>query len=153
MKSTVGTLKIFIILGMCAFNCVAMAGIPDNGSKVLARYNNFYKGDDDYFAQCLVDNSGNVTIIGQGLQTIGIHHLTATSKDLAMLKKAIKSLPKNTKNYGYTGYNFMDLGADMNAGVVVSSVLSDGNFGYVALDDKMDAAILVKKICGMESND
>ena len=44
--------------------------MPNLGTGVLARYGNWYHGDDDFFTHCLILKNGECWLLGQGLNEV-----------------------------------------------------------------------------------
>jgi hypothetical protein len=75
---------------------------------VLARYGNFYRGDDDLFAHCFVHRSGQSVLLFQGLQTVTLklfHAPVARHRKLVELLK--QPIPSGWSKASYQGYNFV----------------------------------------------
>jgi hypothetical protein len=60
---------------------------------VLARYGNFYHGDDDYFIHCLILDNRECWLLGQGLQQVHVHTFKANAEEFGELKAALSSIP------------------------------------------------------------
>src|ERR1700730_10539957 len=80
---------------------------PNLGTAVLARYGNFYHGDDDYFTHCLILENRECWVLGQGLQQVYVHAFKANAAECAELKAALTSIPAAWPASSYSGYNFI----------------------------------------------
>ena len=79
----------------------------DSGLEVVARYGNWYEGDDDLFCHCLILRNGQLLWLTQGLQSVSVRQGTASAAALAKLLVALPKLPKGWPKAGYAGYNFI----------------------------------------------
>lgn len=135
-------MKAFIVLCFLSFQTAGAA-------EVLVRYNNWYNGDSDHFAQCLIDSRGTVTIIGQGLQAVDIKHSVVASENLNSLKSLLKNFPVGAKEANYNAYDFMEVGESME--VSMSAGYRKGHeFKYFLVGDKTVLSNLVKGICKID---
>lgn len=77
-------------------------------SDVLARYGNWYRGDDDLFAHCFVRRSGQSVRLFQGLQAVSVQLFDpdeAKHRHLAELLE--QPIPAGWPPASYQGYNFV----------------------------------------------
>jgi hypothetical protein len=74
---------------------------------VIARYGNWYKGDDDLFTHCLILTNGECHLLSQGLQVVTLSKFKAPAEKLEKLKAAISPIPDAWQNASYAGYNFI----------------------------------------------
>jgi hypothetical protein len=77
------------------------------GKGVIARYGNWYHGDDDFFTHVLILHNGQCWRLGQGLQQVLLHTFKANSRKFRQLKTALHSIPASWPASSYTGYNFI----------------------------------------------
>ena len=80
---------------------------PKLGVGVLARYGNFYRGDDDYFTHCLILETGDCWLLGQGLQEVHVHVFKAAASEFRRLKSQLTIIPAAWPSSSYDGYNFI----------------------------------------------
>jgi len=83
-------------------NCMAILG-----KGVIARYGNWYRGDDDLFTHCLILKNGECWLLGQGLQQVSVKVFKAHHSKFKKLKAALASIPAAWPNSSYSGYNFI----------------------------------------------
>jgi hypothetical protein len=81
-----------------------MAGL---GTGVIARYGNWYHGDDDLFTHCLILKNGRCWLLGQGLQQVTLREFKAPAAKFKQLKAALASIPAGWAAANYSGYNFI----------------------------------------------
>lgn len=75
---------------------------------VLARYGNYYHGDDDLFAHCFVLRSGQCVLLFQGLQTVTVKLFKAPAAKHRQLAKLLKQpIPVGWTTASYQGFNFV----------------------------------------------
>ena len=76
---------------------------------VLARYGNWFRGSDDFFTHCLILESGECWLLGQGLQQVSLGEFKAPAAEFATLKGLLTSIPTSWPNASYNGngYNFI----------------------------------------------
>ena len=79
------------------------------GVGVLARYGNWYKGDDDFFTHVLILKNGHCLRLGQGLTEVFLHSFKANASKFRQLKAALSSIPAAwaDSSYDANGYNFI----------------------------------------------
>ena len=77
------------------------------GVDVIARYGNWFQGDDDFFTHVLILKNGECWRLGQGLQTVKIHRFKASAAKFRQLKTALTSIPASWPTASYVGYNFI----------------------------------------------
>lgn len=82
---------------------------PNLGVGVIARYGNWYKGDDDFFTHVLILKNGHCWRLGQGLQEVFLHTFKANHSKFNQLKAALASIPATWAQsiYDGNGYNFI----------------------------------------------
>jgi hypothetical protein len=80
---------------------------PNLGTGVIARYGNWYKGDDDFFTHCLILKNGHCWLLGQGLQQVTLKVFKARAAKFKQLKATLASIPAGWAAASYSGYNFI----------------------------------------------
>jgi hypothetical protein len=60
---------------------------------VIARYGNWYRGDDDLFTHCLILRSGQCQLLGQGLRPVTLRSFKAPVSQFKKLTAALKTIP------------------------------------------------------------
>jgi hypothetical protein len=88
------------------------------GIGVIARYGNWYRGDDDLFTHCLILKNGECWLLGQGLQQVSVRVFKAHHLKFKKLKAALASIPSAWPNSSYAGYNFITDAESSNASEV-----------------------------------
>jgi hypothetical protein len=84
----------------------AMAETSPND--VIARYGNFYRGDDDLFAHCFVRRSGQSVLLFQGLQTVTLRLFDPDEEKHRHLAELLEQpIPSGWPQASYQGYNFV----------------------------------------------
>jgi hypothetical protein len=78
-----------------------------SGIGVIARYGNWFRGDDDLFTHCLILKNGECWLLGQGLQQVTLRVFKAPALKFKKLKAALGSIPAAWPNASYGGYNFI----------------------------------------------
>jgi len=123
---------------------------------VIARYGNFYRGDDDLFTHCLILRSGQCWLLGQGLRPITLRSFKAPVSQFKKLTAALKTIPASWAAASYAGYNFITDAESATAteiavyGVKPGGVLpADG--GYFVAPPDSDVGKLVKGITGIDA--
>jgi len=83
--------------------------MPNLGKGVLARYGNFYRGDDDFFTHALILKNGECWLLGQGLNEVFVRVFKARAGKFRQLKAALSSIPAAwpQSSYDTNGYNFI----------------------------------------------
>jgi hypothetical protein len=74
---------------------------------VIARYGNFYRGDDDLFTHCLILRDGQCWLLGQGLRPVTLRNFKAPASQFKKLTAALASIPASLAKASYAGYNFI----------------------------------------------
>jgi len=77
------------------------------GTGVIARYGNWYRGDDDFFTHCLILKNGECWLLGQGLEQVTLRVFKAPISKFNQLKAALASIPAGWPSASYSGYNFI----------------------------------------------
>lgn len=83
--------------------------MPNLGKGALARYGNFYRGDDDFFTHALILKNGECWLLGQGLTEVFVRVFKARAGKFRQLKAALSSIPAAwpRSSYDTNGYNFI----------------------------------------------
>jgi hypothetical protein len=121
---------------------------------VLARYGNWYRGDDDLFAHCFILRRGQCAILFQGVQPVMVKLFQASSARqrqlLAMLKQPITS---TWPLASYQSFNFVvdPEGPDASE-IAVFGSRPGGNPGgdYYAAPPDSEIGQLVKAIARID---
>lgn len=75
---------------------------------VIARYGNFFQGDDDLFTHCLILDNGECWLLGQGLREVTLRIFEAPDEKFEQLTAALATtIPDAWAEASYTGYNFI----------------------------------------------
>ena len=75
---------------------------------VIARYGNWYRGDDDLFAHCFVRRSGRSARLFQGLQTVTLELFDPEDEKHRQLVELLESpIPAGWPKASYQAYNFV----------------------------------------------
>jgi hypothetical protein len=75
---------------------------------VIARYSNFFQGDDDFFTHCLILDNGECWVLGQGLREVTLRVFKAPVEQFEKLIAALAAvIPDGWGEASYTGYNFI----------------------------------------------
>jgi hypothetical protein len=80
---------------------------PNLGKGVIARYGNWFRGDDDFFTHVLILENGECWRLGQGLEVVKAHRFKAPARKLSRLKALLKNVPAAWPASSYSGYNFI----------------------------------------------
>jgi hypothetical protein len=80
---------------------------PNLGKDVIARYGNWFRGDDDFFTHVLILKNGECWRLGQGLEVLKAHRFKAPARKLNRLKTLLASIPAAWPTASYGGYNFI----------------------------------------------
>lgn len=81
---------------------------PSSPIDVLARYGNFYHGDDDLFAHCLILRNGHCALIFQGIQVVTVEYRKAHAGEHEQLVDLLQQpVPASWQPASYQGYNFI----------------------------------------------
>ena len=77
-------------------------------SHVIARYGNFFQGDDDFFTHCLILDTGECWLLGQGLREVTLRVFRAPDQQFEELTAALTTpIPAEWAQASYTGYDFI----------------------------------------------
>ena len=126
---------------------------PKLGTGVLARYGNFFRGDDDFFTHCLILKNGECWLLGQGLQEVHVHVFKANAADFHQLQSHLTTIPAAWPSSSYNGYNFI---TDVENSAVRNEVavygLQPGNTlsGYFVPPSSSSVETLVKTIANID---
>src|SRR5438309_461275 len=97
-------------------------------SNVIARYGNFFQGDDDLFTHCLILDNGECWLLGQGLREVTLRVFKAPDEKFEQLIAALATtIPAGWVEASYTGYNFI---TDAESSTAISVAV----FGLKATD-------------------
>lgn len=127
-----------------------MANTPP---EVLARYGNWFKGDDDFFTHCLILRNGECRLLGQGLRVVTLSKFKAPAAKLRKLKHAIATIPAAWPDASYAGYNFITDAESATASeiAVYGKKAGVGLPGYFVPPAGSEAETLVKAIAKIDA--
>ncbi|MBI3553114.1 MAG: hypothetical protein HY077_11420 [Elusimicrobia bacterium] len=127
----------------------------DSGLDVVARYGNWYEGDDDLFCHCLILRNGQLLWLTQGLQAVTVRQGTASAKALSALIAALDRLPKGWLKSNYAGYNFITDAEGREADEIAVLGVQEGDstksLRYYAAQPGSEIARQVKEIAGIDA--
>ena len=126
---------------------------PKLGTGVLARYGNFFRGDDDYFTHCLILENGGCWLLGQGLQEVHLHVFKANAAEFRQLKSQLATIPSAWPSSSYAGYNFItDVESPAGRNEVAVYVQQQGNTlsGYFVPPPGSSVETRVKTIANID---
>ncbi|HEV3092976.1 MAG TPA: hypothetical protein VGY30_00515 [Solirubrobacteraceae bacterium] len=126
-----------------------------SGSEVLARYANWFKGDDDEFADCFVLGSGERVRLFQGLRAVTMQVDRAdTRKHERLLALLRNGIPAAWKVSSYSGYNFVPDAEEPDAEEISVYGTQETNQGpvegYFSVPPEAPVATLVKEIAKVD---
>jgi hypothetical protein len=130
-----------------------MTGKPNK--EVLARYGNFFRGDDDLFTHCLILKNGDCCLLGQGLRPVIVRIFKAPVAKFKKLKAALVTIPTAWPDASYSGYNFITDAESATAGeIAVFGVKPGGkapaDSAYYVPPSGSDVEQLVKAIANID---
>jgi hypothetical protein len=123
------------------------------GIGVMARYGNWYRGDDDLFVHCLILKNGECWLLGQGLQQVSVRVFKANHSKFKKLMAALSPIPAAWPNSSYAGYNFITDAESSNASeIAVYGKKLDGSLaGYFVPPPGSEVETLVKAIARIDA--
>lgn len=122
---------------------------------VLARYGNWYRGDDDLFAHCLV-RRGDVSLrLFQGLQTVSVRLFDPDEERHRRLAELLEQpIPAGWPNASYQGYNFITDAEGPNASEIAVYGVQPGDprppGQYYAAPADSEIGKLVREIANID---
>ena len=122
------------------------------GRDVIARYGNWYQGDDDFFTHVLILENGDCWRLGQGLQAVKVHRFKAPAQKFNRLKALLASIPAGWPAASYVGYNFItDAEGPQASEVAVYGQQPGGSLaGYFVPAAGSEVETLVKTIANID---
>jgi hypothetical protein len=119
---------------------------------IIARYGNWFKGDDDFFTHCLILRSGECRLLGQGLRAVTLSKFKAPAAKLKKLKAALATIPAAWPDASYAGYNFItDAESPTASEIAVYGKKAGGGLpGYFVPPVGSEAETLVKVIANID---
>jgi hypothetical protein len=126
--------------------------MPNLGKNVIARYGNWFRGDDDFFTHVLILENGECWRLGQGLQMVKAHRFKAAAGKFAQLKAGLASIPAAWSKSSYGGYNFITDAESPNASeIAVYGQQPGGSLaGYFVPPAGSTVETLVKAIANID---
>ena len=121
------------------------------GIGVIARYGNFFRGDDDFFTHCLILKNGECWLLGQGLEQVTLRVFKAPIKRFKKLNAALATIPADWSQASYSGYNFITDAESPAASEIAVYGVKTGNPAYYAPPPDSEVAKLVKEIAGIDA--
>jgi hypothetical protein len=124
-------------------------------NNVIARYGNFFQGDDDFFTHCLILDNGECWLLGQGLRPVTLRTFKAPAAKFKKLTDALATdIPAAWAEASYAGYNFITDAASPAATEIVVFGLKAGTppalGSYFVPPPDSDIAKLVKEIADID---
>jgi hypothetical protein len=122
------------------------------GRDVIARYGNWFQGDDDFFTHVLILKNGECWRLGQGLQSVKLHRFKAPVSKFKQLTTALASIPAAWPASSYGGYNFItDAESATASEIAVYGQKSGGSLaGYFVPPAGSPVETLVKAIANID---
>ena len=122
---------------------------------VIARYGNWYHGDEDLFAHCFVRRSGQSLLLFQGLQTVSVQLFDPEeAKHRQLVELLEQPIPGGWPKASYQGYNFVTDPEGPNGSEIavhgVQPADSRPPGEYYAAPADSDAGKLVKEIAQID---
>jgi hypothetical protein len=122
---------------------------------VIARYGNWYHGDDDLFVHCFVRRSGQSLLLFQGLQTVSVQLFDPEeAKHRQLVELLEQPIPGGWPKASYQGYNFVTDPEGPNGSEIavhgVQPADSRPPGEYYAAPADSDAGKLVKEIAQID---
>src|ERR1700730_1834286 len=126
-----------------------MANTPTD---IIARYGNWFKGDDDLFTHCLILRNGERRLLGQGTRVVTLSRSKVPPTKLKKLKLALATIPVTWADASYVGYNFItDAESPTASEVAVYGRKAGGGLpGYFVPPAGSEAGTLVKAIAHID---
>jgi hypothetical protein len=123
------------------------------GTGVIARYGNWYRGDDDFFTHCLILKNGECWLLGQGLEQVTLRVFKAPISKFNQLKAALASIPAGWPSASYSGYNFItDAESATASEIAVYGKQPGGSLaGYYVPPAGSNVEMLVKAIAHIDA--
>jgi hypothetical protein len=122
---------------------------------VIARYGNWYRGDDDLFAHCFVRRSGQSVRLFQGLQTVTLQLFDPDEEKHRHLAELLEQpIPGAWPRASYQGYNFVTDPEGPNATEIAVHGVQPGDPSppgqYYTAPADSEAGKLVKEIAKID---
>ena len=125
--------------------------MANRGIGVIARYGNWYQGDDDFFTHCLILNNGECWLLGQGLEQVTVRVFKAPALKFKQLRAALVSIPAAWPNASYGGYNFITNAESATASEIAVYGKKSGSLaGYYVPPAGSPVEALVKAIAHID---
>jgi len=148
--------KLALGLVILSFSSVLAFAAP--GASVIAKYGNWYQGDDDLYAQCMVVSTGRSAqreIIFQGMAVVSVSRASIPAAKLEALEKLRRTLSTESSPAPYSGYNFLKIdesaGPDIEILGQAPGVKGNTSYDqYFNVSPQSDAAQAIKSICNID---
>ncbi len=128
----------------------------DGQREVLARYGNWFHGDDEEFAHCLVLQDGDCVRLFQGLRPVTVQVARAEEcKHRRLVELVAAGIPADWQAASYAGYNFVtDAEGPTGKEIAVFGVPVGGqapaDAGYYVAPEDSEVGQLVKEIAQVD---
>ena len=122
---------------------------------VVARYGNWYQGDDDLFAHCFILRDRQCALLMQGLQTVSLRLFRAPEEKHERLLELLEApIPAAWPPASYSGYNFVTDPEGPQASEIAVHGVQPGDSRppgqYYAAPDTSEIGQLVKDIAQVD---
>jgi len=118
---------------------------------VIARYGNWFRGDDDFFTHCLILKNGECWLLGQGLEQVTLRVFKAHASKFKKLKAALATIPPGWAKASYGGYNFITDAESPTASEIAVYGKQGGSLaGYYVPPSGSPVETLVKEIAKID---
>jgi hypothetical protein len=128
---------------------------PPSEFNVLGRYGNFFHGDDDLFAHCLILRNGHLIRLFQGLTVVTATYGRAPDAEHDQLVSLLAAgIPASWPRASYAGYNFITDAEGPDAKEIAVFGVQAGSSGppgeYYAAPSGSQIADLVQAIAAVD---
>jgi hypothetical protein len=126
----------------------------DSGLDVIARYGNWYEGDEEFFCHCLILRNGQLLWLTQGQPAVTVRHGMASAKSLAKLLSSLEKLPNSWPKSRYAGYDFITDAQSQGSDEIAVLGVQDGDahkaVRYYVAEPASEVGRLVKEMAGID---
>jgi hypothetical protein len=128
---------------------------PPSSYNVLARYGNFFQGDDDLFAHALILRNGHCIRLFQGLAVVTATYDRVPDAEHDQLVRLLAAgIPAGWQRASYGGYNFVTDAQGPDANEIAVFGVQAGGAGppgeYFVADPTSQIGSLVKSIAAVD---